>query len=542
MVAADLEARGLPVFDGQRGDPRGAARADLRDGRDRRPRRAPRQPAAEADPDRAAARARSTSDGLHRRRATGDGLAASAASKPERWVRQTDFTNDEAVGYLADRLARLGVEDALVELGRRGRRRGRHRRRRQRRGLRLGAHGRGRRRAPARAAAARTCASRAAERAWPVTAVVRGPSGRGQGRLVVADRPPAGGIDAGAVDALVDVARRQRARRAARSCWSPPARSPPGSRRSASARRPARPRHPAGRGERRPGPARAPLHRGVRPARHHRRPGAADRRRRDPARHYRNAHRTFDRLLELGVAARSSTRTTPWPPTRSGSATTTGWPRWSRTWCTPTCWCCSPTSTACTTATRAEPGARAAQRRARRPTTSPASRSAGRARPGVGTGGMATKVEAARIATGAGIPVVAHLGRARPPRRWPATTVGTLLPPDGRARARPGCSGWRTRPTPRGRLLLDDGAVRAVVDRRRRCCPPAITGGRRRLRGRRPGRPGRPERRRRSPAGWSTTTPTSCRALLGRSTRDLARELGPAYEREVVHRDDLVLL
>ena len=31
-------------------------------------------------------------------------------------------------------------------------------------------------------------------------------------------------------------------------------------------------------------------------------------------------------------------------------------------------------------------------------------------------------------------------------------------------------------------------------------------------------------------------------ALLGRSTRDLARELGPAYEREVIHRDDLVLL
>ena len=28
--------------------------------------------------------------------------------RPERWVRQTDFSNDEAVGYLADRLARLG--------------------------------------------------------------------------------------------------------------------------------------------------------------------------------------------------------------------------------------------------------------------------------------------------------------------------------------------------------------------------------------------------------------------------------------------------
>jgi GTP-binding protein len=37
--------------------------------------------------------------------------------KPERWVRQTNFDNDEAVGYLADRLARLGVEDELTKLG-----------------------------------------------------------------------------------------------------------------------------------------------------------------------------------------------------------------------------------------------------------------------------------------------------------------------------------------------------------------------------------------------------------------------------------------
>ncbi|MBY8877646.1 GTPase ObgE [Actinacidiphila acidipaludis] len=37
--------------------------------------------------------------------------------KPERWVRQTDFANDEAVGYLADRLNRLGVEDQLVKAG-----------------------------------------------------------------------------------------------------------------------------------------------------------------------------------------------------------------------------------------------------------------------------------------------------------------------------------------------------------------------------------------------------------------------------------------
>jgi GTP-binding protein len=37
--------------------------------------------------------------------------------RPERWVRQTDFANDEAVGYLADRLARLGVEEALANQG-----------------------------------------------------------------------------------------------------------------------------------------------------------------------------------------------------------------------------------------------------------------------------------------------------------------------------------------------------------------------------------------------------------------------------------------
>jgi GTP-binding protein len=37
--------------------------------------------------------------------------------KPERWVRQTDFSNDEAVGFLADRLNRLGVETRLVALG-----------------------------------------------------------------------------------------------------------------------------------------------------------------------------------------------------------------------------------------------------------------------------------------------------------------------------------------------------------------------------------------------------------------------------------------
>ncbi|HMM82965.1 MAG TPA: GTPase ObgE [Terrimesophilobacter sp.] len=38
-------------------------------------------------------------------------------AKPDRWVAQTDFNNDEAVGFLADRLAKLGVEDELFKAG-----------------------------------------------------------------------------------------------------------------------------------------------------------------------------------------------------------------------------------------------------------------------------------------------------------------------------------------------------------------------------------------------------------------------------------------
>ncbi|WP_217239942.1 GTPase ObgE [Streptomyces sp. AC555_RSS877] len=46
-----------------------------------------------------------------------DGLFRVRGEKPERWVRQTDFSNDEAVGYLADRLNRLGVEAELMKAG-----------------------------------------------------------------------------------------------------------------------------------------------------------------------------------------------------------------------------------------------------------------------------------------------------------------------------------------------------------------------------------------------------------------------------------------
>ncbi|MGC5583960.1 GTPase ObgE [Ornithinimicrobium sp. W1679] len=53
-----------------------------------------------------------------RRENTADGeVFRVLGDRPTRWVRQTDFTNDEAVGYLADRLNRLGVEDELLKAG-----------------------------------------------------------------------------------------------------------------------------------------------------------------------------------------------------------------------------------------------------------------------------------------------------------------------------------------------------------------------------------------------------------------------------------------
>jgi GTP-binding protein len=48
---------------------------------------------------------------------TGPNSFSIRGEKTRRWVQQTDFSNDEAVGYLADRLAKLGIENALAEAG-----------------------------------------------------------------------------------------------------------------------------------------------------------------------------------------------------------------------------------------------------------------------------------------------------------------------------------------------------------------------------------------------------------------------------------------
>jgi glutamate 5-kinase len=164
----------------------------------------------------------------------------------------------------------------------------------------------------------------------------------------------------------------------------------------------------------------------------------------------------------------------------------------------------------------------------------------GRAGPaGIGTGGMQTKVEAARIATGAGIPVVLTAAD-RAAEALAGEQVGTMFHPTGRRR--PTRLLWLAHATePKGSLVLDDGAVRAVVERRASLLPAGITGVTGSFVG---GDPvdlvdpqGKPVAR-----GLVNYDSAELPDLVGRSTRDLAEELGASYEREVVHRDDLVLL
>jgi GTP-binding protein len=72
---------------------------------------------AEPEPTRIVLRPPPVDDAGFRLERAPDGTFVVHGERPERWVRQTNFDNDEAVGYLADRLARLGVEDALAKAG-----------------------------------------------------------------------------------------------------------------------------------------------------------------------------------------------------------------------------------------------------------------------------------------------------------------------------------------------------------------------------------------------------------------------------------------
>jgi glutamate 5-kinase len=159
-------------------------------------------------------------------------------------------------------------------------------------------------------------------------------------------------------------------------------------------------------------------------------------------------------------------------------------------------------------------------------------------RSGVGTGGMATKVEAARIATGAGVPVVLA-DAADAAQALVGEPVGTYFHVTGRRR--PTRLLWLAHATtPRGRLRLDRGAVRAVCERRASLLPAGIVEVDGTFEAGDPVDLIDPDGQTVA-RGLVNFDAHELPGLLGRSTHDLARELGPAYEREVVHRDDLVL-
>jgi glutamate 5-kinase len=154
---------------------------------------------------------------------------------------------------------------------------------------------------------------------------------------------------------------------------------------------------------------------------------------------------------------------------------------------------------------------------------------------GVGTGGMASKLDAARIASGAGVPVLLAAAEQVAPA-LAGEAVGTAFPASARRTA--SRLFWlRHATTPRGQLVLDAGAVDAVVRRRTSLLSAGVTGVRGEFGAGDPvellGPDGVAVAR-----GLVGYDAAELPELLGRSTR----ELDPEHRREVVHRDDLVLL
>ncbi|MFC5287477.1 GTPase ObgE [Actinokineospora guangxiensis] len=116
LIRPDIEERGLPVFEVSTATREGlreltfALAKVVADDRANRPiveaTRAVLRPVAVDDAGFTIEEDRST-----------EGAFTVRGERPERWVRQTNFDNAEAIGYLADRLARLGVEEALAKAG-----------------------------------------------------------------------------------------------------------------------------------------------------------------------------------------------------------------------------------------------------------------------------------------------------------------------------------------------------------------------------------------------------------------------------------------
>lgn len=157
----------------------------------------------------------------------------------------------------------------------------------------------------------------------------------------------------------------------------------------------------------------------------------------------------------------------------------------------------------------------------------------------VGTGGMVTKLESVSIAAGSGIPVVLT-SAANARAALAGEDVGTWFAATGR-RASTRLLWLAHAARTRGRLVLDDGAVRAVVERRTSLLPAGVTAVEGDFEAGDPVALTAPDGTvvARGLAAYSSQ---EVPGLLGRTTSDLRAELGPGYDRAVVHRDDLVLV
>jgi glutamate 5-kinase len=158
---------------------------------------------------------------------------------------------------------------------------------------------------------------------------------------------------------------------------------------------------------------------------------------------------------------------------------------------------------------------------------------------GVGSGGMVTKIDAARIATGAGVAMLLT-SLEKLPQAIQGADVGTFF--DAIRDRKPSRLLWlQHASTPRGKLIIDDGAVTALRERGVSLLPAGVKGVEGEF-----------------ISGdtvelVSATGVVVARGLvafdsgdipkmLGKSTKELAQTFGAEYERELVHRDDLVLL
>ena len=158
---------------------------------------------------------------------------------------------------------------------------------------------------------------------------------------------------------------------------------------------------------------------------------------------------------------------------------------------------------------------------------------------GVGSGGMVTKIEAARIATSAGTPMLLT-SLAQSADALSGKEFGTIFHAhESKTNSR---LLWLAHAsTPRGRLILDDGAIKAVLERGVSLLPAGVTavegsfisGDTVEL----ASKDGLVIAR-----GLVAFDADEIPQMLGRSTKELAASLGAEYERELVHRDDLVLL